>query len=94
MIKDCLPKEAVGVPYRMLLKIRASEVPRTKAKDVEFFTVPNFQDGYSQFRPALGLNDLSETQDASVNVSESISCIVTDAEWYCEFMRFKFVPRK
>lgn len=61
VIKDCLPKEEVGVPYRTLLKIRGSEVPMTKAKDVEFFPIPNFQGRYSKFHPALVLNDLSET---------------------------------
>lgn len=37
VIKDCLPKEAVGVPYGMLLKISSSEMPMTKAKMSSLF---------------------------------------------------------
>lgn len=37
VIRDCLPKEAVGVPHRTLLKIRGSEMPMTKAKMSSLF---------------------------------------------------------
>lgn len=37
VIKDCLPKEAVGVPYGTLLKISGSEMRMTKAKMSSLF---------------------------------------------------------
>lgn len=75
----------------MLLKISGSEMLMTKAKMSSSFPIHGLQDGYSKFVSALVLNHLSETSEASKNMSKNIFSIVTDAEWYSEFMGFKFV---
>lgn len=94
MIKEYFPKEVVGVLSWMLLKISDSEKPMTKAKVSSSFSIPGLQDGYSKFIPALILNHLSKTWEASMNISKGIFSIVTDAEWYSELMDFKFVQWK